>query len=334
MAAYWRKYATGTGADIYIPQIARALVDYQATWTPAAGDVKISIDGAAEANIATLPVVNNTYDWKFVFSNAELTGKTIRVRIVDSATKVIEDNSFTIETYGHASALHPFDLGTASTPQTGDAYAVVNSGTHGNAALKALIDAIDDYIDSEVAAILADTNELQTDWANGGRLDLILDARASQSSVDDVPTVSEFNARTLPAADYFDPAADAVAVVTTLTNKTGFALTDAYDVYHAEVNFTRDQANTTDEYTITWFKNGIRVAAGITVPTIQVVKRADGTDLIATATPTQIGSTGSYKHDATLTNRVTVGEAVVVIVGATIDGSARSFSKIIGRDSA
>jgi hypothetical protein len=40
------------------------------------------------------------------------------------------------------------------------------------------------YLDTEIAAILADTNELQTDWANGGRLDLILDARASQSSVD------------------------------------------------------------------------------------------------------------------------------------------------------
>jgi len=40
------------------------------------------------------------------------------------------------------------------------------------------------YIDTEVAAILADTNELQTDWADGGRLDLILDARASQTSVD------------------------------------------------------------------------------------------------------------------------------------------------------
>jgi hypothetical protein len=39
-------------------------------------------------------------------------------------------------------------------------------------------------VDTEVAAILADTNELQTDWANGGRLDLILDARASQASVD------------------------------------------------------------------------------------------------------------------------------------------------------
>lgn len=32
------------------------------------------------------------------------------------------------------------------------------------------------YIDTEVAAILADTNELQTDLTNGGRLDLLIDA--------------------------------------------------------------------------------------------------------------------------------------------------------------
>lgn len=48
------------------------------------------------------------------------------------------------------------------------------------------IDTIDNFLDTEVAAILADTNELQTDWANGGRLDLILDARASQTSVDTI----------------------------------------------------------------------------------------------------------------------------------------------------
>ncbi|GAI98736.1 unnamed protein product, partial [marine sediment metagenome] len=29
---------------------------------------------------------------------------------------------------------------------------------------------------NDLAAILADTNELQTDWANGGRLDLLIDA--------------------------------------------------------------------------------------------------------------------------------------------------------------
>lgn len=44
-------------------------------------------------------------------------------------------------------------------------------------------------VKSETATIVADTNELQTDWADGGRLDLILDARASQASVD---TIDDF----------------------------------------------------------------------------------------------------------------------------------------------
>ena len=32
------------------------------------------------------------------------------------------------------------------------------------------------YLDTEIAAILADTNELQADWVDGGRLDLLIDA--------------------------------------------------------------------------------------------------------------------------------------------------------------
>jgi hypothetical protein len=51
-----------------------------------------------------------------------------------------------------------------------------------------------------LAAVLADSNELQTDWADGGRLDLILDARASQASVDDLPTNAEL-ATSQAAAD-------------------------------------------------------------------------------------------------------------------------------------
>ena len=35
----------------------------------------------------------------------------------------------------------------------------------------------------DLAAILADTNELQTDWANGGRLDLIIDALALEATL-------------------------------------------------------------------------------------------------------------------------------------------------------
>ena len=63
-------------------------------------------------------------------------------------------------------------------------------------------------INTDVEAILADTNELQGDWANAGRLDTILDTIAEDTTTDipaliaDVPTVAEFNARTLPSADY------------------------------------------------------------------------------------------------------------------------------------
>ena len=116
---------------------------------------------------------------------------------------------------------------TGHTPQTGDTYALAN-GAAGFVAIDTVVDAIKlktdnlptdpadqsaveaaitaatsplataanlatvaGYLDTEIAAILADTNELQTDWANGGRLDLILDARASQTSVDDIPTNAE-----------------------------------------------------------------------------------------------------------------------------------------------
>lgn len=119
--AFGRKYATGTGADIYIPIVKRASVDFAvgADWTPAGGDVKISIDGAAAANIGTLPtavVMGNTAMWKFVFTNGELTGKLISVSVSDSATKVVEDQFFLIETYGHASAMYQADLSAANLP--------------------------------------------------------------------------------------------------------------------------------------------------------------------------------------------------------------------------
>jgi hypothetical protein len=75
---------------------------------------------------------------------------------------------------------------TATGFSTLDAAGVRSAVGLASANLDTQLAAIDDYLDTEVAAILADTNELQTDWANGGRLDLILDARASQTSVDTI----------------------------------------------------------------------------------------------------------------------------------------------------
>jgi hypothetical protein len=313
---FLRKYGTGTGADVIIPIIKRGVVDFAVTadWTPAAGDVKVSKDGAAEANIATLPVINGTVGWKFVFSDAELQCKSLTIRVVDSATKAVEDQFFVVETYGNASAMFQADWSAANLPAnviqiSGDATAADNAeaffdgtgyaGTNNvmptvttltnlpaittnwltaaglaadavteiqsglatatnvsdaQTAIIAQVDAnetkidavkaktdnlpsdpadqsaveaaitaatsplataanlatVAGYLDTEIAAILADTNELQSDWADGGRLDLILDARSSQASVDDLPTNAEL-ATALGTAD--DAVLAAIATV-------------------------------------------------------------------------------------------------------------------------
>jgi len=59
---------------------------------------------------------------------------------------------------------------TGNTKQTGDNYARI--GAPAGASVSADVAAIK----AETALIVADTNELQTDWTNGGRLDLLLDA--------------------------------------------------------------------------------------------------------------------------------------------------------------
>ena len=70
------------------------------------------------------------------------------VTISDSATKAIEDDDFTIETYGHASALHAFDLDTASVAQTGDSYPRLGAPAGAS-------------VSADIAAVQADTNDLQ-----------------------------------------------------------------------------------------------------------------------------------------------------------------------------
>jgi len=106
---------------------------------------------------------------------------------------------------------------------------------------------------------------------------------------------------------------------------------DEPDIYHARIFVTVDSPR--DEYTVTWFKNNVRVTSGITGPTIQVIKRVDGTDLIGATAMTQIGSTGSYKYDET-SNRLTAGEAAVAVVTGTIDGSSRTDARVVSRDAA
>lgn len=122
---FLRKYATAitamTAFSIKLPVVKRGVNDLalSADWTPATGDVKVSKDGGAAANIATLPAavtMGNTAYWEFVFSQAELTCGSLTVSIGDSATKAVEDWVFGIETFGNASAMYQADLSAANLP--------------------------------------------------------------------------------------------------------------------------------------------------------------------------------------------------------------------------
>jgi len=104
----------GVARDFYIPIPKQGSTDFASTadWTPAAGDVKVSKDGGADANIATLPsaVASTAGLWKVSLSNTELTAKAVSVRIMDAATKAVMDDALRILTFGDPNAQYPYDF--------------------------------------------------------------------------------------------------------------------------------------------------------------------------------------------------------------------------------
>lgn len=126
MSVIRRKYGTATaaGSHIRVPMIKAGAQDFATStdWAPASGDVKISKDGGAQANIGTLPTYSNGM-WQFQLTATELTAKQVEIVVVDQGTKAVEDQSILIETYGNASAMQPFDV---SQPMSAQAVASVS----------------------------------------------------------------------------------------------------------------------------------------------------------------------------------------------------------------
>lgn len=129
-------------------------------------------------------------------------------------------------------------------------------------------------------------------------------------------------------------AADAVAaqssIATLITDASAAKTAAQADYYYADLCYIKDSTN--DEYTVQWYKNDAPVTSGITSPTIQVIKRSDGTNLIASTALTQIGSSGAYKYDATGGSRLADGDSAVAVLVATIDSASRTWRKVIGKD--
>jgi hypothetical protein len=105
----------------------------------------------------------------------------------------------------------------------------------------------------------------------------------------DLPTVAEFEARTLVAANYFDPAADTVANVTTVgsvTTKTGYALTSDYDFAKGTVAVT--EAYAADGAAPTPVQALMLIQQALTEVSISgttmTIKKLNGSDTAATLT--------------------------------------------------
>jgi hypothetical protein len=146
-------------------------------------------------NTCTNDFADEGNGYSLVLSATEMQAARIVVYVIDQSNpKVWFDRVINIETYGNASAQHPFDLATATQDvnlaQIGgvaqsatDLKDFADTGydpaTH-KVAEVTLVDTTTTNTDmvsqANITDILADTNELQTDWHDGGRLDLLIDA--------------------------------------------------------------------------------------------------------------------------------------------------------------
>jgi len=127
----------GVAFTFEAPVIKAAVDDFAASadWTPAAGDVLISKDGGAAANITTLPsfVTGANYlTWNL--SAAEMQASRISIIIVDAAAKAIKDQSFTLFTEAHNRQI--VTLSGVPTATSMDSDAAEADGIHDNSLLK------------------------------------------------------------------------------------------------------------------------------------------------------------------------------------------------------
>ena len=136
---YLRKYGVETTVDFVLFETDG--INLKTDAAHAAGDTKVMKDEGAEANTANA-FTDEGQGYSIVLSATEMEAARIVVYVVDAATKVWLDTAFTVETYGNASAMHAFDLDTATVN--------LSSAT-----------------ETQIDNIEGDTNELQTDDVPG-----------------------------------------------------------------------------------------------------------------------------------------------------------------------
>ncbi len=113
-----RKYGVGATIDFELYEIDG--VDLRTDAVSATGDVTLIRDGGGGSVLDADTFTDEGQSYSLDLSIAEMTAASIVVYVVDQGTKTWLDRVIFIETYGHASAQHAFDLDTPSVAQSAD----------------------------------------------------------------------------------------------------------------------------------------------------------------------------------------------------------------------
>ncbi|HDY67755.1 MAG TPA: hypothetical protein ENH85_08190 [Candidatus Scalindua sp.] len=115
---YLRKYGVSATIDFELYEIDG--VDLRTDAVSATGDVTLIRDGGGEGVLDADAFTDEGRSYSLDLSVAEMTAASIIVHVVDQGTKTWLDRVIIIETYGHGSAQHAFDLDTPSVAQSAD----------------------------------------------------------------------------------------------------------------------------------------------------------------------------------------------------------------------
>lgn len=318
---------------------------FKANPTLAAGDVKVSTDGGAFANLSTLPAVTPAAGVavKVTLSASEMNGDNIVVTFKDAAGGEWDEVAFGIQT----SARQIDDLAIPGSEMAliNDAITAAKIAANAIGASEIADDAI---TAAKIATGAIDADAIADNAIDAGAIanDAITAAKIATGAIDaDAIADNAIDAGAI-AADAITAAkiatgaidADAIAADAITAAKIANGAIDAAtfnadtDTYQAKVWLTDDDTGTADRYTVIWYKNGQPIVSGITSPTIQVYKIADGSDLVASTAMTEIASTGTYRY-VEASNRIVDGVGYIILVSATIGGSGRTWYQPVSRDS-
>jgi hypothetical protein len=204
-------FAFNSGLDFTTAQKAATLARVTLVDTTTTNTDMRGTDNAALAATAL-----STATWtNGLATNLGTTNSTVATNLDATVSSRLAATSYTAPANSDITAIKAKTDNLPSDPADQSAVEAAITAATSPLATAANLATVAGYLDTEIAAILADTNELQLDWADGGRLDLILDARSSQASVDDLPTNAEL-ATALGTAD--DAVLAAIATVQSDTN--------------------------------------------------------------------------------------------------------------------